>query len=98
MFAPFGGRFRDRGAGVLALCSQVRPMLLGGGLYGAGRARAAAGAATCAVPGRAVAGGVRWDVRCACAGGVGARPRRGPTLQGFGRAQRQLVSGAEEAG
>ena len=55
----------------------LRPMLLGAGLCGAGRARAAAGAAACASPGRAVAGGVRWGVRDACAGGVGARPRRG---------------------
>jgi hypothetical protein len=60
-----------------ALCSHVRHMLLGEGLYGAGRARAAAGAATCARPGRAVAGDVRWGVRGVCAGGVGARPRRG---------------------
>ena len=52
-------------------------MLLGAGLYGAGRVRAAAGVATCAGPGRAVAGGVRWGVRGACAGGVEARPRRG---------------------
>ena len=57
----------------------LRPMLLGAGLccHGAGRARAAAGAPACAGPGRAVAGGVRWGVRGACAGGVGARPRRG---------------------
>ena len=53
------------------MCSRVRHMLLGEGLYGAGQARAAAGAATCAGPSRAVAGGVRWDVRGACAGGVG---------------------------
>ena len=56
---------------------RLRPMLLGAGLCGAGRARAAAGTAACAGPGRAVAGGVRWSVRGACAGGVGARPRRG---------------------
>ena len=76
---------------------RLRPMLLGAGLCGAGRARAAAGAAACAGPGRAVAGGVRWGVRGACAGGVGAG-RVGATLQGFGRARRQRVSGAEEAG
>ena len=52
-------------------------MLLDAGLCGAGLARAAAGAAACVGPGRAVAGGVRWGVRGACAGGVGARPRRG---------------------
>jgi hypothetical protein len=52
-------------------------MPLGAGLCGAGRARAAAGAAACAGPGRAVAGGVRWGVRGACAGKVGSRPRRG---------------------
>ena len=52
-------------------------VLLGAGLCGAGRARAAAGAAACAGPGRAVAGGVRSGVCGACAGGVGARPRRG---------------------
>ena len=56
---------------------RLRPMLLGAGLCSAGLARAAAGAAAYAGPGRAVAGGVRWDVRGACAGGVGARPRRG---------------------
>ena len=77
LFAPFGGRSRDRGAGALCFVLARDPMLLGTGLYGAGRARATAGAATCAGPGRAVAGGVRWDVRGACAGEVGARPRRG---------------------
>ena len=46
-------------------------MLLGAGLCGAARARAATGAAACAGPGLAVAGGVRWGVRGACAGGVG---------------------------
>ena len=55
----------------------LRPTLLGTGLCGAGRARATAGAAACAGPGRAVAGGVRWGVRGACAGGVGARQRWG---------------------
>ena len=72
-----GGGSTTGGPACSALCSHVRPMLLGAGLYGAGRARATAGAATCAGPGRAVAGGVRWDVRGACAGEVGARPRRG---------------------
>ena len=60
-------------------------MLLGAGLCGAGRAHAAAGAAACACPGRAVAGGVRWGGRGVCASGVGARPCRGPALQGFRR-------------
>ena len=55
---------------------------------GAVRCRAdahAAGAAACAGPGRAVAGGVRWGGRGVCAGEVGARPCRGHALQGFGR-------------
>ena len=39
-------------------------------------------------PGRAVAGGVRWGGRGACASKVGARPCRGPALQGFGRGRR----------
>jgi len=60
-------------------------MLLGAGPGGAGRAHAAAGAAACAGPGRAVAGGGHWGVRSVCAGGVRARPRRGPALQGFRR-------------
>ena len=34
---------------------------------------------------RAVAGGVRWGGRGVCASGVGARPCRGPALQGFSR-------------
>jgi hypothetical protein len=42
-----------------SLCWLLRPMLLSAGLCGAGVARAAAGAAACAGPGRAVAGGVR---------------------------------------
>ena len=50
-----------------------RPMLLGAGLYGAGGASHRWGGD---VRGP-VAGGVRWDVRGACAGEVGARPRRG---------------------
>jgi hypothetical protein len=78
-------------------CWLLRPMLLGAGLCGAGRARAAAGAAACTSPGRAA--------RVACAG-VYAVPARagwgrvyvGATLQGFGRARRQRVSGAEDAG
>jgi hypothetical protein len=41
-----------------SLCCLLRPMLLGAGLCGAVRARAAAGAASTAGPGRAVAGGV----------------------------------------
>ena len=41
-----------------SLCCLLRPMLLGAGLCGAVRARAAAGAAAYADPGRAVAGGV----------------------------------------
>ena len=45
---------------------------------GAVRCRAGAGAAACAGPGRAVAGGVRWGGRGVCASGVGARPCRGP--------------------
>jgi hypothetical protein len=45
----------------------------------------AGGAAACAGPGRAVAGDVRWGGRGVCASGVGARPCRGPALQGFGR-------------
>jgi hypothetical protein len=57
-------------------------MLLGAGLCGAGRARAAAGAAACAGPGRAVAGDVRWGVRCVCVGGVG-RGRVGDYVAGF---------------
>ena len=60
-------------------------MLLGAGLCGAGRAHAAAGATACAGPGRAVTGGVRWGGRGVCASGVGARPCRGPALQGFGQ-------------
>ena len=46
---------------------------------GAVRCRAgahAAGAAACAGPGRAVAGGVRWGGRGVCASGVGVRPCR----------------------
>ncbi len=52
-------------------------------MCGAGRAHAAAGAAACAGPGRAVTGGVHWGVRSVCAGGVRARSRRNPALQGF---------------
>ena len=55
---------------------------------GAARCRAgahAAGAAACAGPGRAVAGGVRWGGSSVCASGVGSLPCRGPALQGFGR-------------
>ena len=66
-----------RGRSPAGLVFPLRPMLLGAGLCGAGRAGAAAGAAACAGPGRAVAGGMRWGVRGAYAGGVGARPRRG---------------------
>jgi hypothetical protein len=66
-----------RGRSPAGLAFPLRPMLLGAGLCGAGRAGAAAGAAAYAGPGRAVAGGVRWGVRGACADGVGARPRRG---------------------
>ena len=54
---------------------------------GAVRCRAgahAAGAAACAGPGRAVAGGVRWGGHGVGASGVGARPCRGHALQGFG--------------
>ncbi len=69
-------RFR-RAQPLRSLSWLLRPMLVGAGLFGAGRARDAAGAPACAGPGRAVAGGVRWGVRGACAGGVGARPRRG---------------------
>jgi hypothetical protein len=77
----------------------LRPMLLGAGLCGAGRARAVAGAAACAGPGRAVAGGVRWGVRGACAGGVGARPRRG-CVAGFrkGAAAADVRGGGRRVG
>ena len=71
----FGARGRAAVAPVAVLAHASHA--LGAGLCGAERARAAAGAAACAGPGRAVAGGVRWGVRDACAGGVGARPRRG---------------------
>ena len=43
---------------------------------------AAAPAAACAGPGRAVTGGVHWGVRSVCAGGVRARPRRGRVSAG----------------
>ncbi len=68
----------------------LRPMLLGTGLCGAGRARATAGAAACAGPGRAVAGGVRWGVRGACAGGVGARPRKDAAAAGVWGGERRV--------
>ena len=74
------GRFRDRGAGALCFVLARAPHAVGRGTVrcrggepplGWRRARA-----------RAVAGGVRWDVRGACAGEVGAtrpsaQPRRG---------------------
>ena len=76
---------RGRGGGAAVPQWHWCAMLLGAGLCGVGRAHAAAGAAACAGPGRAVAGGVRWGGSGVCASGVGARPCRGPALQGFGR-------------
>jgi hypothetical protein len=71
---------------------------LGAGLCVAGRAHAAAGAAACAGPGRAVTGGVHWGVRSVCAGGVRARPRRGLHCRvSAGRGGRGWASGAEAA-
>jgi hypothetical protein len=84
----FGGRFRDRGAGLLCFVLARASHAVGRGLYCAGRERAVAWAATCAGPGRAVAGGVRWGVR----GRGGGAAASGPILQGFGRACRQRVS------
>ena len=71
-------------------------MLLGAGPCGAGRAHAAAGAAACAGPGRAVAGGGHWGVRSVCAGGVRSRPRRGLHCRvSAGGGGRRWASGAE---
>jgi len=81
-----------------ALCSHVRPMLLGTGLCGAGRAHAAAGAAACAGPGRAVTGGVHWGVRSVWSVWVRALPRRGLHCRvSAGRVGSGWASGAEEA-
>ena len=72
-------------------------MLLVAGLCGAGRAHSTAGAAACAGPGRAVAGGVHWGVRGGCASGVRARPHRGLHCRdSAGRGDRRWASGAEE--
>ena len=62
-----GGRRALLCARTCATCCWARDCTVPGG---------PAGAATCARPGRAVTGGVRWGVRGVCAGGVGARPRR----------------------
>jgi len=77
LLAQLGSDSAAGGPACSALCSHVRPMLLGAGLYGAGLTHAAAGVAACAGPGRAVTGGVHWGVRSVCAGGVRAWPRRG---------------------
>jgi len=71
-----------------ALCSHVRPMLLGAGLSGAGRAHFSGGVRG---PG---SGGYGWRAlgraQCLRERGEGAAASR-PALQGFRRARRQRV-------
>jgi hypothetical protein len=66
-----------------ALCSRVRHMLLGEGLYGAGRARAP--------PGGGGRGGGGWGGGGWGGGGGGGAAASGPALQGFGRLSRSLA-------
>jgi hypothetical protein len=98
LFAPFGGRFRDRGAGALCFVLARAPHAVGRGTV---RCRAGAShrwGGDVRGPG---SGGRGWRAlgcaRCLRGRGGGAAAS-GPTLQGFGRARRQRVSGAEEAG